>query len=405
MSTSRKIFIAFIAILICAAVLGLLVLYKMNQFAGFAKMKWTPPPTAVTSIVATEQEWRPSVKAVGTVAAVQGVIVSTDEPGIVTKINFESGQFVKEGDLLVQLDIGPEVAQLASAQAQQRLADLNLQRQQNLLKSHVSAQADFDSAKAQFDQTTARVEEVKSLINKKTIRAPFSGQLGLRMVNLGQYLQSGAQVAPLQSLDPIYVNFYVPQQHLGSIHPGQEVNIKVDSFPGRIFAGKITALDSVVDEATRNVRIQATLPNTDGTLRPGMYVNVDLPGSESARFVTLPSTAIQFAPYGDSVFIIEEMTEPDPVKPAGQAGSEVVKPGSSAAKATPAPEKKKYLGARQQIIKIGQSEGDRFAVISGVKPGEQVVTAGGFKLHQGDAVVVNNELLPSNEKAPTPQDN
>jgi len=398
MSTSRKIFTAIIAILICAAVFGALFLYKMNQFAGFANMKWTPPPTAVTTIVAAEEEWRPSVKAVGSVAAVQGVTVSTDEPGIVTKINFESGQFVKEGDILVQLDIGPEVAQFASAQAQQRLADLNLKRQENLLKSRVSSQADYDAAKAQFDQATARVDEVKSLINKKTIRAPFSGQLGLRMVNLGQYLQSGAQVAPLQSLDPIYVNFFVPQQHLGSIKPGQVVNVKVDGFPGRVFAGKITALDSVIDEATRNVRIQATLPNTDSTLRPGMYVNVDLPSSESAKYVTLPSSAIQFAPYGDSVFVVEEMTQPDPPAPAGNSGE-------NAPKVTTAAEKKKYLGARQQIIKIGQSEGDRFAVVSGVKPGEQVVTAGGFKLHQGDAVAVNNSLPPSNEKAPTPQDN
>lgn len=404
MSTARKIVTAIIAVILCLAVWAGLALFKANQFAGFAKMQWSPPPTAVASIVATEEEWRPSVKAVGSVAAVQGVTVSTDEPGIVTKINFESGQFVKEGDLLVQLDVGQELAQLTSAQAQQRLADLNLQRQQNLLKSHVSAQADFDSAKAQFDQTTARVEEVKSLISKKTIRAPFSGQLGLRLVNLGQYLQSGAQVAPLQALDPIYVNFWVPQQHLGTIKPGQEVKVRAEGLGGHLFVGKITALDSVVDEATRNVRVQATLPNSDGALRPGMYVNVDLPGADSAKFVTLPSSAIQFAPYGDSVFIIEEMTKQDPPKPTVKEGE---KSGSEPVAAAPAPpvEKKKYLGVRQQIIKIGQTEGDRFAVVSGVKPGEQVVTAGGFKLHQGDAVAVNNSLLPSNEKAPTPQDN
>ena len=376
MSTSQKVLTAIITVVICLGVYAALFFFKKGQFEALSKQSFTMPPTSIAAMVAPEEEWRPSVKSVGSVAAVQGVTVSTDEPGIVTKINFESGQLVKEGDILVQLDVGPEVAQLASAQAQLRLADLNLQRQQNLLKSRVSSQADYDAAKAQYDQTTARVEEVKSLINKKTIRAPFSGQLGLRMVNLGQYLQSGAQVAPLQSLDPIYVNFWVPQQHLGSIKPGEEGKIKVDGYGNRIFPGK--ALDSVVDEATRNVRIQATLPNADGALRPGMYVNVDLPNSEAAKYVTLPSTAIQFAPYGDAVFIVEQMKKED---------------GTT------------YLGARQQIIKVGPTEGDRFAVLSGVKPGEQVVIAGGFKLHQGEAVVINNTLLPSNEKAPTPQDN
>ena len=190
----------------------------MAEHASFAL-----PPESVTSLVAKEEEWIPSLKAVGSSAAVQGVTVSTDEPGIVQKINFESGQAVKEGDLLVQLEVSMEQAQLRSAEAQMRLAAANLLRQQNLLKSRVSSQADFDSAQAQYDQAVARVEEVKALINKKTIRAPFSGVLGIRAVNLGQYLQSGAQVAPLQSLDPIYVNFWLPQQNLGQIAAGQPV--------------------------------------------------------------------------------------------------------------------------------------------------------------------------------------
>ena len=260
--------LALLAGLVIVFVLGGVKFFQVRkaiaEHASFAM-----PPESVTSLVAKEEEWVPSLKAVGSSAAVQGVTVSTDEPGIVHKINFESGQAVKEGDLLVQLEVSMEQAQLRSAEAQMRLAGANLLRQQNLLKSRVSSQADFDSAQAQYDQAVAKVEEVKALIDKKTIRAPFSGVLGIRAVNLGQYLQSGAQVAPLQSLDPIYVNFWLPQQNLGQIAAGQLVRVHADGLPDVEFEGKINAVDAVIDEATRNVRVQATLPNPKGLLRPG----------------------------------------------------------------------------------------------------------------------------------------
>lgn len=333
---------------------------------------------SVTSQTAAEEVWIPSLKAIGSTDAVQGVTVSTDQPGIVTKIAFESGQMVKEGDLLVQLDVTQEEAQLRSAIAQQKLAALNLQRQQNLIKSRVSAQSELDTAQAEYDQATARVLEMKSMVDKKTIRAPFSGVLGIRAVNLGQYLQSGAAVAPLQALDPIYVNFYLPQQNLGQIAAGQVVNVKADGLPDVNFTGKVNAVDAVVDEATRNVRVQATLANPQGQLRPGMFVNAEVPQKAESRHVVLPSTAIQYAPYGDTVFIIEEMTDPK----GGQT----------------------YKGVRQQVVKIGETRGDRIAILSGVKPGEEVVTSGVFKLRQGAAVSVNNSILPENSDAPTPED-
>ncbi|HEY5706638.1 MAG TPA: efflux RND transporter periplasmic adaptor subunit [Terrimicrobiaceae bacterium] len=368
--------IAFLAAIAIVAALGgikfVQIRKAMAEHASFAL-----PPESVTSLVAEEEEWIPSLKAVGSTAAVQGVTVSTDEPGIVHRIDFESGQAVKEGDLLVQLEISQEQAQLRSAEAQMRLAGANLLRQQNLLKSRVSSQADYDSAQAQYDQAAAKVEEVKALISKKTIRAPFSGVLGIRAVNLGQYLQSGAQVAPLQSLDPIYVNFWLPQQNLGQITAGQLVRVQADGLPNITFDGKINAVDAVVDEATRNVRVQATLPNPNGLLRPGMFVNTEVPLSSKSSHVVLPATAIQYAPYGDMVYVIEDMKGPD-----GKA----------------------YRGVRQQVVKLGESRGDRVAILSGVNPGEEVVTSGVFKLRPGAHVQVNNSILPDNSEAPKPED-
>ena len=376
MKKAGFILLAFLAGLAIVVALGgvkfLQIRKAMADYGSFS-----PPPESVTSLVAQEEEWIPSLRAVGSTAAVQGVTVSTDEPGIVQKIAFESGQKVNEGDLLVQLEVSQELAQLRSAEAQMRLAQANLLRQQNLLKSRVSSQADYDSVQAQYDQAVAKVEEVKALINKKTIRAPFGGVLGIRAVNLGQYLQSGAQVAPLQSLDPIYVNFWLPQQHLGQIGAGQSVRIFADGLPDLIFEGQINAVDSVIDEATRNVRVQATLSNPKGLLRPGMFVNTEVPLAETSTHVVLPATAIQYAPYGDTVYIIEDMKGPDG---------------------------KTYRGVRQQVVKVGESRGDRVAIVSGVKAGEEVVTSGVFKLRPGVHVQVNNNIQPENNESPTPED-
>jgi membrane fusion protein (multidrug efflux system) len=375
----KKIFLIVLAFLAGIAIVFALggikffqVRKAMAEYASFA-----PPPETVTSLIAEEEAWIPSLKAVGSTAAVQGVTVSTDEPGIVQKIDFESGQAVKQGDLLVQLEVSQEQAQLRSAEAQMRLAGANLLRQQNLFKSRVSSQADYDSAQAQYDQAVAKVEEVNALINKKTIRAPFSGVLGIRAVNLGQYLQSGAQVAPLQSLDPIYVNFWLPQQNLGHIGAGQLVSVQADGLPNVTFDGTINAVDAVVDEATRNVRVQATLSNPNALLRPGMFVNTEVPLASKSNHVVLPATAVQYAPYGDMVYIIEDLKGPDG---------------------------KTYRGVRQQVVKVGESRGDRVAILSGVNAGEEVVTSGVFKLRPGVHVQVNNSIQPENSEAPKPED-
>ena len=375
----KKISLIVLAILAALAIvfaLGGIKFFQVRkaivQYASFS-----PPPQVVTSLIAREEEWVPALRAVGSTAAVQGVTVSTDEPGIVQKINFESGQTVKVGDLLVQLEVSQEEAQLRSAEAQMRLAGANLARQQNLLKGRVSSQADYDTAQAQYDQAVAKVEEVKALINKKTIRAPFSGVLGIRAVNLGQYLQSGAPVAPLQSLDPIYVNFWLPQQNLGQIAAGQTVQVRADGLPNVQFEGKINAVDAIVDEATRNVRVQATLPNPQGLLRPGMFVNTELPLASNSSHIVLPATAIQYAPYGDMVYVIQEIKGPDG---------------------------KQYRGVQQRVVKVGESRGDRVAILSGINPGEEVVTSGVFKLRPGIHVQVNNSIEPANSESPNPED-
>jgi len=375
----KKISLIVLAILAALAIvfaLGGIKFFQVRkaivQYASFS-----PPPQVVTSLIAREEEWVPALRAVGSTAAVQGVTVSTDEPGIVQKINFESGQTVKVGDLLVQLEVSQEEAQLRSAEAHMRLAGANLARQQNLLKGRVSSQADYDTAQAQYDQAVAKVEEVKALINKKTIRAPFSGVLGIRAVNLGQYLQSGAPVAPLQSLDPIYVNFWLPQQNLGQIAAGQTVQVRADGLPNVQFEGKINAVDAIVDEATRNVRVQATLPNPQGLLRPGMFVNTELPLASKSSHIVLPATAIQYAPYGDMVYVIQEIKGPDG---------------------------KQYRGVQQRVVKVGESRGDRVAILSGINPGEEVVTSGVFKLRPGIHVQVNNSIEPANSESPNPED-
>jgi membrane fusion protein (multidrug efflux system) len=362
---------------IMIAVIAALVLYQVHRFAAFAGMKWKMPPIAVTSMVVKEDVWQPTLSAVGTVQAVNGVIVSTDLPGIVEKITFESGTQVKQGDPLVKLDTKQEEAQLKSAEARLQLSRSNLDRQQGLLQKRVSSQSDYDAAEAEFKEAEASVAEIKATIERKLIRAPFAGALGIRQVNLGQYLKSGDPVAPLQSLDPIYVNFSLPQQKLKDIAVGREVRVRADGLPDETFTGKVTSINSVVDETTRNVLVQATLSNGDHQLRPGMFVNADLMLPTQEKVLTLPATAINYAPYGDSVFIIEKMKDADG---------------------------KEYDGVRQQIIQLGASRGDQISVISGVKSGEEVVTSGGFKLAPKAAVERNNDVQPSNSATPNPTD-
>jgi len=353
--------------------------FRQIQIAVAQAASFQPPPEAVTTIVAKSEEWPATLSAIGTVAAVQGVTVSADLPGIIERIAFDSGKTVQAGEMLVQLDTRQEQAQLTAAEAQRDLARLNLDRMTDLYRQGITSQSDFDRSAAEHKQAEARVGEIRATIDRKKIRAPFTGLLGIRQVNLGQYLKGGDPVVPLQSLQPIYVNFTVPQQEVGKARVGGGVRVSFQGMTGSDLAGTISAVDSVVDQATRNVQVQATFANADGRLHPGMFVQAQVVLGAGSPIVALPASAISYAPYGDSVFIVEDVKAPG----GGQT----------------------YRGVRQQFVKLGGSRGDQVAVVSGVQAGEEIVSSGAFKLRNGAAVRVHNEVQPTNDPAPKPEDN
>lgn len=354
------------------------VKFRQIRTAAALASSFQPPPEAVTTIVAQEDEWPEALNAIGTVAAVHGVLVSADLPGIVEEIAFESGRSVEAGQLLLRLDAKQEQAQLVAAESQRDLARLNLERARGLLDEGVVSQAEFDRASAEHKQAEARVGEIRATIARKQIRAPFTGLLGIRQIALGQYLNGGAPVVPLQSLDPIYVDFALPQQQVGRLKAGTEVRISAEGVPGGPLPGRITAVDSIVDPATRNVQVQATLANPGARLRPGMFVQTEITLGARSKAVTLPASAVSYAPYGDSVFVVSDVTAEN-----GQT----------------------YKGVRQQFVKVAAARGDQIAVATGVKAGDEVVTSGVFKLRNLAAVKVDNRVQPGNNPAPSPEDN
>jgi membrane fusion protein (multidrug efflux system) len=354
---------------------------KFTQIQGFIKLSksgaFVPPPTAVTTDVAKESEWQPTLESVGTATAVNGVTISTDLAGIVRQIAFESGNKVRAGDLLVHLDTTQEEAQLHQAEAQRDFSSVTLKRDKDLLEKHAIARSDYDNAEASYRQAQASVDQFNALIARKTLRAPFDGVAGIRQVNLGQYLKEGDMVVTLQAFDPIYVNFSLPQQDLSKLAVGQPVTLHVDAFEDQSFAGKITAINSLVDQTTRNIQVQATFANPEYRLRPGMFAKVSVIMTEKQNVVAIPATAIHYAPYGDSIFIVSEMKD--------EQGKE-------------------YKGVKEQFIKIGQARGDMIAITSGLKPGDEVVTSGVFMLKSGARVNVNNQIKPGSDLAPKPSD-
>jgi membrane fusion protein (multidrug efflux system) len=365
-------------VLAAAVVVGLgFVKFKQIQTAVAQGASFQPPPEAVTTVVAKQEKWPATLDVIGSAVAVQGVTVSADLPGTVDKINFESGKAVKAGDILIELDTRQERAQLAATEANRDLAHINFDRVQQLVKQGVVAQIEYDNATAQQKATDAQVGEIRATIARKTIRAPFSGMLGIRQVNLGQYLAAGEAIVPLQSLDPIYVNFGVPQQVAAKVHVGSNLRVVSNDLAGTKFSGRVTAMDSLVNESTRNVQVQATLANPGGKLRPGMFVQVAIVTGADRPVISLPATAINYAPYGDSVYVVADLKDPK---------------GNT------------YRGVRQQFVKIEGSRGDQVAVVSGLNPGEEVVSSGVFKLRNGAAVQVNNKIQPGNSPAPKPED-
>jgi membrane fusion protein (multidrug efflux system) len=369
-----------IVLLLMAGLIGGLgfIKYRQVESAIAAGASFSIPPTSVTTVVAKRETWPSTLSIIGTAAAIEGVTVGADLPGTVDKIHFESGQMVHEGDILVELDIRQEKAQLANIEAQRDLAKVQYGRAEELSKAGVISKSEYDNAASQQKATEAQVNEVKASIARKTIHAPFTGVLGLRQISLGQYLAAGQAIVSLQSVNPIYVNFGVPQQDTPKMKIGRSVRVTSTDLPGVGFPGKITALDSVINEQTRNIQIQATLANPGGKLRPGQFLEVELALDQPRSVIPLPASAINYAPSGDSVFVVADMKDEKTGKP--------------------------YKGVRQQIVKIEGSRGDQVAIISGLNPGDEVVSAGAFRLRNAAPVEVNNSVQPSNSPKPNPEE-
>lgn len=370
-----RMLLMLVAAATLVGVLGAVKIKQVNS-AIAQHASFQPPPEAVTTTVAEADRWPSTLAAIGSIAAVRGVTISADLPGVVERIAFESGKSVNTGDILAQLDTRTERAQLAAAEAERDLARANLARAAGLRDEQIMSQADYDKAEAESKRAEAAMGEIRAAIGRKTILAPFPGILGIRQVNLGQYLAGGTPIVSLQSLEPLYVNFAVPQQQVARIRPGTEVRVTGEDAAGAV-RGTVTAIDSVADEATRNIQVQATLPNAGRALRPGMFVQVSIVVGAAATVVALPTSAIAYAPYGDSVFVVSKLKGAD---------------GST------------YLGVQQRFVKLGPSRGDQVAIVSGVEPGEEVVTSGVFKLRNGAAVRLNNTVQPSNKPAPRPEE-
>jgi len=360
-------------------VLALVVLLAGIKAMQIGKMMRSPqmmPATTVTSAEVKEEDWAPTLSSVGSVSAVQGAVISAELAGIVSEISFENGAEAKKGDVLMKLDTSQEEALLRSAAAEAQLARTDLERSRDLAMKKVVSSAELDSAQSKFTRLNAVVDQMRSNIAKKTVIAPFDGQLGIRQVNVGQMINAGQQVIALTSLDSVYVDFALPEQHLSKLTKDLEVRVRVDALPGREFKGKLTAINSMLDPVTRNVPLQATLENTDHALHPGMFAKVDvvLPVKESV--LAIPATAISYAPYGDSVFVIEK-------KKDAKSGRE-------------------SQVLRQQFVRTGETRGDFVTVTNGLKAGEVIVSSGVFKLRNGMEVTINNQLAPKPEISPSP---
>lgn len=372
----KKILLTLVGILLLvAAIIGIKASQIMDLIA--AGKTFQIPPISIQVTEAITQSWADQFDAVGTIESVQGVTLANEVAGKVEKIAFESGSMVAAGDVLVILDKASEEAQLRSAMAAAELANLNLSRTRELRKTSVISQSELDTAESQQKNTAARVEELQWMLQKRTIKAPFSGRVGIRQIQEGQFLQAGAPIVSLQSLDPVYVNFSLPQQRLSDLSVGMKVQATTDALAGRVFEGRLTAIDAEVDPLTRNIRLQATMANQDGGLRPGMFAAVSAIAPVEKKHTVIPGTAVIFAAYGNSVFVVKE---------------EVDKDG------------KPHLVCDQKFVRLGSRKGDFVAVEEGLQEGEKVVSAGGFKLHKGASVVIAEGERPVPLTSPQPSE-
>jgi membrane fusion protein (multidrug efflux system) len=333
-----------------------------------------PPPQTVSTATATVEEWQPQIEAVGSLRAVNGADLAFEMPGIIKELHFKSGDDVAAGDVLVMLRADDDIARLAALQATASLSEITMQRDQEQFKIKAVSQATLDTDAANLKNANAAVVQQQAVIDKKTLRAPFAGHLGVRLVDIGQYINAGTTVVTLQALDPIYADFFLPQQALTQLRIEQTVTIRVDTYPDQDFTGTVTAINPKVDQATRNVQVRATLKNPDRRLLPGMYATVSIAAGDKQRYVTLPQTAVTYNPYGETVFVVDDKGKD--------------------------PQGKPQLAARQIFVTAGPKRGDQVAILKGVEQGETVVTAGQMKLRNGSQLIVDNTIRPTADANP-----
>jgi membrane fusion protein, multidrug efflux system len=370
-------------------VVGGLVFVKYSQISMLMNMgkemaKAGPPPETVSTAPSEKQQWEGTLTAVGSITAAKGVVVANDAPGIVSRILFESGAVVRQGQTLVELDTAVERAQLASSRARMDLAVINADRSRALVKSAAIAQSQADTDESQLKTTTTDSSALQAQIDRKIVRAPFTGRLGIREVNLGQYLNSGTRITVLEAIDTVYVDFTLPQQRLADITIGQPVRVTIEGASGPPQEGKVTAVDPEVDSLTRTIKVRAAVPNKGETLRPGMFANVTVVLPQRGDVVAIPATALIHASYGDSVFVVEDKKDETGTVASGADGKPV-------------------KIARQQFVRTGPSRGDYIAIADGVTAGQDVVSAGAFKLRNGSKVTVNNDVKVDAQIAPRPE--
>ncbi len=381
-----RIVLAIFGLLAIVAALAGVKVAQISTLIGMGKQaaKAGPPPESVATYLSQKQTWEGTLSAVGSITAAKGVAVSNDAPGIVSRILFDSGATVRDGQILVELDTSVERAQLASAKARMGLAKVTFGRSQALLASGSISKAQVDSDEAQLRTGSTDVGALEAELARKTVRAPFAGRLGIRLINLGQYLSAGTAVTELESTDSVFVDFTLPQQRLADIKVGVAVHVTIEGAAGSTHEGTVSAVDPAVDATTRTIKVRATVPNKQDNLRPGMFATVAVILPQSGSFVTVPATAVIHASYGDSVYILEDKKD--------ESGKTVLGPDSNPAKM-----------ARQQFVRVGEARGDFVAILDGLKEGQEVVTAGAFKLRNGASVLVNNDIKSNPQLAPRPE--
>lgn len=340
-----------------------------------------PPPASVSTEVAKSETWIPRIRSIGTLTAIQGVELASQVGGVVSAIQFESGDKVQKGAELILLDDAVEQADLLNNKATLRGAMLEFTRQQDLQGRGFAAEAKLDDARSSRDSAAASVQKTRALIEQKTIKAPFAGKLGLKNVEIGQYVSAGMALVTLQTLDPVWVDFPVPENEISKIEEGQAITVSVDAFPGASFSGSVETLDARVSKDTRTLVVRGRLANPGEKLLPGMFANVSVEAGEPAELITVPRTAVSFSLYGDSIYVVKKGETPAQAKDSEK---------------TAEPE----LTADRRFVRVGPTQGDRIAILEGVKAGEPVITTGQLKLKPGARVAINNEapLIPQTER-------